>query len=187
MSSDLRPFSYVVLALVGDGGAGAHDILDMIRRGGRVYWSTSPSQVYAEPKRLAALGYLTSTREPGRTHDRTVYRLTPRGRDALKEWLRSPSSFPRIQHEASVRLLAGDLIEDSEIVGSLDGLRAEIAEISALVDEMEAARSAFPHRERYLRLEHSLAHRLLQAHLDWIDEVERELGVPDRPEARSGM
>jgi hypothetical protein len=52
---------------------------------------------------------------------------------------------------------------------------------------MEAARPAFPHRERYLRLEHSLARRLLQAHLDWIDEVERELGVPDRLEARGRM
>jgi DNA-binding PadR family transcriptional regulator len=177
MSSDLRPFSYVVLALVGEGGAGAHDIYDMIRRGGPVYWTAAASQVYAEPKRLARLGYLTAAKEPGKTHDRTVYRLTAAGREALTAWLRSPSPFPRIQHEASVRLLAGDMIADAEIVTSLQGLRREIAAVSALVDEMEAARPKLPHRERYLRLEHSLARRLLQAQLDWIEEVEQELGT----------
>jgi hypothetical protein len=34
---------------------------------------------------------------------------------------------------------------------------------------------ALPHRRKYLMLGHSLGRRLLAAHLDWLDEVEREL------------
>ena len=38
------------------------------------------SQYYVEPKRLAKLGYLAARKEPGQTHERTVYTLTDKGR-----------------------------------------------------------------------------------------------------------
>src|SRR2546423_13895319 len=112
MSSDtLRPLSYVLLALIGEGGAAPGDVVDMVRRGGYLHWSAAPSQMYAEPKRLEALGYLSSRREPGRRgSDRTVYTLTPKGRAALVEWLAPPAGFPRTWGEAQLRLLAGKLL-----------------------------------------------------------------------------
>jgi DNA-binding PadR family transcriptional regulator len=66
---------YVVLGLVGEHGAGPHDLVRMMRRGG-VYYAVSSSQLYAEPKRLARLGYLSVREEPGRTRARNVYSLT---------------------------------------------------------------------------------------------------------------
>ena len=35
-----------------------------------------------------------------------------------------------------------------------------------------------PHRARYLRLDYSLAQRLLDAHRAWLDDIETELGRP---------
>src|SRR5437773_8890774 len=99
---ELTPFSYVVLTLVGRGGAGPHDLLRMARQG-RVYWTAADSQWYAEPKRLATLGYLHAEKGPGRTRDRTHYTLTDTGRAALVEWAAEPARFPRIQHEAVSR------------------------------------------------------------------------------------
>ena len=32
-----------------------------------------------------------------------------------------------------------------------------------------------PHRERYLMMGHRLSRRLLAVHLEWLDEIEREL------------
>jgi DNA-binding PadR family transcriptional regulator len=174
-SADLNPFSYVILALVGRGGAGPHDLVRMMRRG-RVYWAAAESHFYAEPKRLERLGYLRSQKQPGRTRERTHYELTEQGERALVEWLAQPASFPRIQHEAVVRVLAGDLVDDGTTLESLDGLRAELAEISADLDAGEAAAGALPHRARYLRLVHSLGRRLVRAHEEWLEEVERELG-----------
>ena len=40
--SELTPFSYVVLTLVGEGGAGPHDIVRMMRRS-RIYWPSAES------------------------------------------------------------------------------------------------------------------------------------------------
>lgn len=168
--------SYGVLAAIGEGGASTPELVDMLARG-QMFFTSSPSQVYAEPKRLLALGWVTAEKAAGRTRNRTVYRLTDTGREALREHLRQPAGFPRLQHAAARRLFAGDMITDAEILTSLQQLRTDIRELSATIDENEARMSRFPKRARYARLLHSLGRRLLQAHSDWLDEVESTLGA----------
>ena len=171
----LTPFSYAVLTLVGERGAGPHDLVRMARSG-RIYWDAADSQWYAEPKRLEALGHLRSRKEPGRTRPRTHYTLTDKGRDALAEWMREPARFPRIQHEAVVRLLAADLVGEQAVLDSLRALRAEIVDISARLDAAEEIATTIPSREQYLLLNHRLARRIVEAHADWLDDIERALG-----------
>ena len=65
---------------------------------------------------------------------------------------------------------------DDAILASLAGLRADLEELSGRLDAAEKAAESLPHRARYLRLVHSLGRRLLAAHEEWADEVERELG-----------
>jgi PadR family transcriptional regulator, regulatory protein AphA len=174
----LTPFSYCVLALVGREGAGPHDLARMMRAQGGLYWAAAESQWYAEPKRLERLGLLRSTRQPGRTTPRTHYELTEEGRAALREWLGHPSSLPRIQHEALVRLLAADLGRDEDVLASLGSLRADIAAKRELLDAAKERAATLPHRERHLRLVHRLGDLLLDAHEQWLDEVEQGLATP---------
>jgi DNA-binding PadR family transcriptional regulator len=176
LSSDrLNPLSYVVLALIGEGGASPHDLVDMTRRGARLYWSAAPSKIYAEPKRLEGLGYVTSRREPGRTRERSFYTLTEAGREALRDWLAEPSGFPRIYHDAVVRLVAGGLVDDGTLLESVRALRPELAELAGLLDEADRVAESLPHKARHLTLVHSLGRKLLAAHEEWLDEVEQAL------------
>jgi DNA-binding PadR family transcriptional regulator len=145
-------------------------------RQGRIYASAADSQYYAEPKRLERLGYLSSRTEPGRTRARTHYSLTERGLDALREWAAQPVRFPRLLHEGVVRLLAADLVGEEPVRESISALREELVELEGLMDAADAAAATLPHREKYLRLNHRLARRLIAAHREWVDEVERELG-----------
>jgi DNA-binding PadR family transcriptional regulator len=177
-STGLNDLSYVVLALIGRDGAGPHDLVEMMRRGARLYWSASPSKVYAEPKRLERLGYVTARREPGRTRERTHYTLTDAGVEALRAWVTQPSRFPRLYNEAVCRVLAADFGDDAAVLAGVRSLRDELGELSRLLDEAEAVAATLPHRERRLRLVHSLGRRLVDAHDEWIDELERELGQP---------
>jgi len=180
MSSErLSPFSYAVLVLVGEGGAGPHDLVRMMRRG-RIYWTAPQSQWYAEPKRLERLGYLSSRRAPGRTNDRTLYRLTDAGRAALRDWLATPAPFARIQDEPVVRLLAAEYADDATVLAGLGTLRAEIADLRAGLVVAAGLEATLPHRERALRLNRRLAERILDAHEEWLDAVEAELGGPGR-------
>ena len=183
MDRELRGISYVVLALVGERGASPHELARMVRQGGPVYWTAAPSKVYAEPKRLAELGYLRGRSVPGETRPKMVYRLTARGKRALRGWLRSPARFPRIQDEAHLRLLAGDQLEDWQILRSLGGLRDQLADLNRLVDEMEAGEGRLPHKRRNLALAHRLARRLIAAYEGWVDEVEAELDAGARAPA----
>jgi DNA-binding PadR family transcriptional regulator len=174
MSSRPIPLSYVILAAIGERGASTPDLVDMLARG-HMFWTSSPSQIYAEPKRLLALGWISSEKQPGKTRSRTVYRLTPEGREALRAWLRAPAGFPKLQHEASVRLFAGDMIDDEDILASLQKLRADVEEMSAVVATNIARAPSLPHRTRYMLLQQDLGRRLVQAHAEWLDAVEREL------------
>ncbi len=174
-SPRLTPFSYVVLALVGRGGAGPHDLVRMMRAQGGLYWAAAESHWYAEPKRLERLGYLNSSKEPGQTTERTRYELTDEGLAALREWLKQPSSMPRVQHEAVVRVLAADLGDPQDVVDSLAALEGEIEAIRELLAAALERAAALPHRERYLRLVHRLGELFLDAHEQWVNEVRAEL------------
>ena len=174
-TASLTSFSYVVLVLVGEGGAGPHDLVRMMRQGAWAYWTSSQSQYYAETKRLEAHGYLSATRAPGRTHDRTVYRLTDKGKRALREWHATPAAFPRIQNEGAIRVLGAEFADPGTVLEGLQSLRAEIASGHEWLDRSEEREPGVPHRERVLAINRRLARRMLDAQTAWLDEVEAEL------------
>jgi DNA-binding PadR family transcriptional regulator len=175
LSSDaLTLISFSVLTLVGRGGAGPHDLVRMVEYG-QVYRAGSPSQYYAEPKRLERLGYLTSTKEPGRTRERTVYRLTDKGVAVLRAWMDEPAAFPRVTGEPIIRLLATDLVGEPATRASLLGMRTELDELRRELDEAELRAESLPHRRKYLLLNHSLVRRIVDTYETWLDEVAAEL------------
>ena len=176
MSSDLNNVSYVTLVLIGEGGASPHDLVDMNRRGGEIYYSVAPSRLYAEPKRLQELGYVAAERRPGKTRERTFYTLTDKGREALRRWLLEPPSMPRIQNEAVAKLLAGDILgDDEQLAATLLTLREQIEVQQAKLERARPRIDELPHRRPYLLLVHELGGRLLQVQREWLDDVEREL------------
>jgi DNA-binding PadR family transcriptional regulator len=175
-TDDLNSVSYVTLALIGVGGASAHDLVDMHRRGGRIYYYVAPSRLYAEPKRLERLGYVTSVKRPGKTREKTFYTLTQKGLAALKSWAIEPPAPARIQNEAIAKLIAGDIVgDDAQLAETLLTLRGELDAQEAKLDEARTRLEELPHRRRYLLLTIDLGMRLVQAQRDWLDDVEREL------------
>jgi PadR family transcriptional regulator AphA len=167
---DLTLFSYEVLGLVGRGGAGAHDLLQIARRGRFLDWA-GESQYYVEPKRLARLGYLRARKEPGKTRERTVYTLTDKGLDALHAWARTPTRFTPVKSELLIRLLVADLVGEAATRKSVRALRAEIEELEQLVAEAEAGAALLPHRRRYLLLVMDYLRGLLDLQLELIEKV----------------
>lgn len=179
--SELTGVSYAVLGLVGEHGEGPHDLVRMMRRGG-IYYAVSPSQLYAEPKRLARLGYLTVREEPGQTKPRKVYSLTDQGRDAVRAWMSQPAAFPRLQNEAAVRVLCADLASPELVLESLRGMRPEIERVLADVAVMEERAEGLPHRRPALQLNNWFGRRWCELQLAWLDEAERVLAPQSTPD-----
>ncbi len=137
------------------------------------------SQYYAEPKRLASLGYLEARKEPGKTRERTVYALTEKGREALSDWARTPVTFTPLKSEMLTRMLIADLVGEEPTRESILTLRDDISDLVERLDEAEASAKQLEHRSKYLLLSNAFLRRLLDLHLEWIDEVEHEL-APSR-------
>jgi len=181
MSTDeLSLFSYEILGLVGRGGAGAHDLLRLARRGRILDWA-GESQYYTEPKRLARLGYLEARTEPGKTRERTVYRLTDRGLDALRDYASTPVTLTPLKSEPLLRLLIADLVGERTTRASLETLREDLADVLDRIAESEVSAEALPHRSTYLLIVTRFLRRYVGLYEDLIDEVERELDGEGAP------
>src|SRR6266496_97610 len=179
VNDELTLFSYEILGLVGRGGAGAHDLLRMAKRGRVLAWA-GESQYYVEPKRLAELGYLDARKEPGRTRERTVYTLTDEGLEALRAWAQTPVRFTPVKSELLIRLLIADLVGEEATRQGIGALRDDIADLLDRLEQSEASAETLPHRRKYLLLVSAFLRRLLDLHLELVDDVERELA----PKAR---
>jgi PadR family transcriptional regulator, regulatory protein AphA len=171
VNPELTLFSYEILGLVGRGGAGAHDLLRMARRGRMLDWA-GESQYYVEPKRLAKLGYLEARKEPGVTRERTVYSLTEKGLDALADYARTPVVVTPVKSDALLRLLICDLVGEEVTRESMATLRDDIADLRDRLAESERAAAEHPHRAKYLLLVAAHLRRLLDLHEQLVDEVE---------------
>jgi DNA-binding PadR family transcriptional regulator len=183
-SKELSLFSYEVLGLVGRQGASPHDLLRLAKRGRMLAWA-GESQYYTEPKRLAKLGYLEARKEPGKTRERTVYTLTDKGLAALREYARTPVGFTPLKSEPLLRLLICDLVGEATTRKSMAALRDEVADIRLRLDDAERTARQLPHREKYLLLVVEFLRRVLDLHLELVDEVERELGPTRSPRLRA--
>jgi DNA-binding PadR family transcriptional regulator len=183
VNGELTLFSYEILGLVGRGGAGAHDLLRMAQRGRILAWA-GESQYYVEPKRLARLGYLDARKEPGKTRERTVYSLTDRGLDALRAYAQTPVRFTPVKSELLLRLLIADLVGEEVTQQGIGALRDDIADLLDRLEQSDESAEALPHRRKYLLLASGFLRRLLDLHLDLVDEVERELAPKARKRSR---
>src|SRR5262245_45791705 len=152
----------------------------MNRSGGEIYYSVAASRLYAEPKRLEQLGYVSSVKRPGKTRERTFYTLTAEGREGLRRWVAEPPALPRIQNEVVVKLISGDILGDDEkLADALITLRGQLAAQQSKLYEARERLEKLAHRRRYLLLVHELGNRLIEVQREWLDHVEHELRRSD--------
>ena len=185
---ELSLFSYEILGLVGRNGAGAHDLLRLARRGRMLDWA-GESQYYVEPKRLAKLGYLAARKEPGKTRERTVYTLTDKGLQALRDYASTPVRFTPVKSDPLLRLLIADLVGPEVTRESIGTLREDLADLHRRLDESVETAKQLPHREAHLLLVIDFLRKLLDLHAELVDDAERvlaeEVAAGPSPPART--
>ena len=89
--TQLTPTSYVVLGLLDLSGPSTPYALKQTWGQIGALWSVPHTQIYTEPTRLAADGYVKEEREEGGRRRRT-YTITAKGRQALRDWLATPTA-----------------------------------------------------------------------------------------------
>ncbi len=110
MSSEIRltPTSYIVLGMLRIAGESTpYDLKQGVAASLGNFWSLQHAQLYSEPERLAAAGYVTERREDGGRR-RKHYKITAKGRRALAEWLEEPTDeLPELRDRALLKIFFG--------------------------------------------------------------------------------
>ncbi|MGH3794577.1 MAG: PadR family transcriptional regulator [Pseudonocardiaceae bacterium] len=121
---ELTTTNHALLGLLALRPHSAYELTGQMQRILRFIWPRAQSKVYESAKRLVTLGYATAERQPvGRRH-RTVYTITPAGRQVLEQWLRRPGGPPALEFEAAVKLLFADLADRDDALATLRDIAA---------------------------------------------------------------
>ncbi|MBW3657492.1 MAG: PadR family transcriptional regulator [Actinobacteria bacterium] len=140
---ELTPTSYVVLGLLALGGpATSYDLKQLVAGTVGHFWSFPHTQLYTEPRRLAALGLVDEEQEEGGRRRRT-YTLTAAGRRELEAWLAEPVAGELEIRDVGLLQLFLHTGDDPASIARLAEVQAEAHRATlATYEEMAAAAEA---------------------------------------------
>jgi PadR family transcriptional regulator, regulatory protein AphA len=120
----LTTTSFAILGLLSVRPWPAYELTSQMKRGMRYTWPRAETRLYQEPKNLAAHGLATASTEVNGRRNRTVYTITPNGRNALARWLEAESAPPQMETEAVLRATFADAGSKDALLAALRSLRA---------------------------------------------------------------
>jgi DNA-binding PadR family transcriptional regulator len=129
----------VLLGLLAGNPLSGYDIKTIVDRSTRFFWAASYGQIYPELKRLEAEGLVEGEDRPNGGRSRRVYTLTPSGREALVEWLLSPTG-PAIEmrDESLLRLFFADAVPREQALMLIEGRKRGHEEFLEVLYEIQA-------------------------------------------------
>jgi PadR family transcriptional regulator, regulatory protein AphA len=116
--------AFALLGLLSVQPFSTYELAKQVERSLGWFWPRTERKVYDEARKLVDVGLAAASSEPTGKRGRTVYSITPAGRDALAVWLRRPSAPLKLESESLVRLFFAD-------AGSIDDMRQTLVQMAA--------------------------------------------------------
>lgn len=164
---ELTTTEAVVLGLLSEGERSGYDLLKRAEGSVAYMWTPAKSHLYAVLPRLvdAGLARRRNVRQQGRP-DKQLYRLTPAGRNAVRQWVESAP--PASWDELLLKVFFAKLASRRAVTQQLEAARDEQ---QALLAEYEGVRP----KTHYggLTLRYGLA--LMPTRIAWLDDAIAEL------------
>ena len=174
MSDDLSSVGKVILGALRGRPRSGYEIKRLVDHSTRFFWAASYGQIYPELRRLEAQGLVAGETDPSDGRRRRVYRLTPAGRGALRQWLVRREMTNELRDEGLLKLFFADALAPAEALELVRAVRAQRREVLDRLREIEDSVPAkkgvvFP----LVVLEYGIG--LHQWMVDWCEELERRL------------
>ena len=175
--SSLTPTARVILGMLKLGVPTGYDIKKVIDDSTRFFWTASYGQIYPELKRLRRAGLVRAKDEPRGKVKRTVYELTPKGEEALREWLTDRENVIfEIRDESLLRLFFADVLSKDEVLANVRMQQMIFELVLERFREIEAeARAGIDQGLEYPYLVLRYGLDFITWARDWYAEVERRL------------
>jgi DNA-binding PadR family transcriptional regulator len=169
---ELSPTAYVILGMVRTTPRSGYEIKAKVDRSTRFFWAASYGQIYPELRRLETQGLVEGTAAPRDGRRRTVYKITPQGRKALRAWLREPPTTFETRDEGLLKLFFADGLPPKDAVSTLEAMRERSQETLARLREIEPKAMAAG-GSPLMVLRGGI--ELNEWYSDWCERMEREL------------
>jgi DNA-binding PadR family transcriptional regulator len=166
-----------VLGMLLNGELSGYEMQKQARHGVGYLWAPAKTRIYAALPRLVDEGLATSRNISQTTKpDKQVYRLTAKGREALREWLNHADvDPPPYKNPLLLKVFLGEVADP-------DALAAQIRErgdaARTLLRELEALDAAVPHghsADFFPSLTRRWGYAYARALASWADDVERDI------------
>jgi len=132
--------SYILLGMLSSQEVSGYDLKQQLDKSlYPCYESPAKSQIYGELRRLTQQGWTTVTEVP-QTHrpDKRVYRITPAGLTALRQWLASPDVEPdSFKSPLLLRLFFGHLLPHDVLSARLETRQQQMTKELSACEETE--------------------------------------------------
>jgi DNA-binding PadR family transcriptional regulator len=119
----LTTTSFAILGLLAVQPWSTYELTRQMDRSLGRLWPRAQSKLYEEPKKLVEHGLAEATTERVGMRPRTVYSITPDGRRALAEWLRSPGAGPVLEFEQLLKISFAEHGTKSDALATLAAAR----------------------------------------------------------------
>jgi DNA-binding PadR family transcriptional regulator len=168
----------VILGMIRLGKRTGYEIKGLVDISTRFFWAASYGQIYPELARLEDMGLVRGERDPEDGRRRKAYELTPKGEQALQEWLTSDEPLHReLRHEGMLKLFFADGLSRDEQRALLRRMRDEHARVAEQLRSIEPgvreARDEGGNELTYLTLDLGIAYEDFL--VDWCERAERAL------------
>jgi DNA-binding PadR family transcriptional regulator len=169
---------YVILGLLGLRPGSGYEIRKDVAEVTGYFWNESYGQIYPTLKRLAAEGLVSKRTERTGERPRHVYRISPRGRAALRRWLAEPVRPEPVRRELLLKLFFGRNVSPAVLMQHVLAHRERALALARGVAEIRAQlmREAGKSPDlRYWLTTVRFGERAGQAAVEWADETLREI------------
>jgi PadR family transcriptional regulator, regulatory protein AphA len=187
--SSLSPTARVILGMLELGARTGYDIKRAIDLSTRFFWNASYGQIYPELHRLEERGLVSGTPDPKGGRRRTTYRLTGKGRKALRDWLRDRNLTLEIRDEGLLKFFFGDLVSREDVVENLRDQQALCEGALAIFRQLEPqARTGFMEDDQlypYLALTYGIEQ--LEFMRGWCERTAKAIEAGELPPEPLGV
>lgn len=173
--------TFAVLGLLALREWTTYELAQQMERSFSHFWPRAERRIYDEPKRLAEAGYVQSRRELVGRRPRTCWRITPRGREALRCWLGERAQPPTMEFEGLVKLFLADQGGKEQLLDTLHAIRSDALshrdELTALSAEVAEGNGQFGERAHINALAMTYLAQVSELTARWAEESVQVVGA----------
>ena len=176
----LTPMSFAILGFLAIRPWSTYELTKLLGRSVQYVMPRTEASRYQEPKRLVEAGLATAADESIGQRPRTVYSITPAGREALADWLAHPARPTQLESEALLKVLFANMAPVPTLLARIGEFGAEAEAVEApwrsLAREYADGEGLFPERIHINALFWVLLDRWARLRAEWAQWAAMEVG-----------